>query len=153
MIYTINPDKIQVFRDQADNFVPDPKKDNAGELSEQAEEAILALKDIEKQAQDALAAIKTRIEQQGKERMGDSFKAIAGNKVTVGYQFAGGQSEFEATAELSAINPDFINTSTKIDPTAIRKYRKEYDELPPGIGLAERSKSVVLRFAKEKKDD
>ena len=148
MIFTIDTSKLQTFKDSVDGFIPDPDADNSEELSTQAEEAITTLLSLEVQVKDALKAVKEQMQTQGEERFGDSFRAIKGDKVTIGYQFAGGQSEFEPAGEMDSIKEDFLSTKTSLDTTAIRKYRKEYDELPPGIGLAERKKTIVIRVAR-----
>lgn len=148
-IFTINIDKIKTYADESEALVPSDTPSDG--LAQEAESSLVALLEIETQVKEAIAAVKYKIKADGIKRFGDNFKGIKGSKLTVGYQFVGGQPEFVPEKEIESVREDFLNTSIKLNGDAIRKYRKEHDELPPAIvENTERSKAIVIRKNKVK---
>jgi len=120
-------------------------------LEPEAEETLLRLLDIERQITEAIKAAKVKLEETALS-INPNFKAVVGEKITVGYQYFGGQRYAVDETLIAKIPSGIVKEVVKheVDIDALEDYEKSHGQLPYGIIAKDRKKAISFRLKKEK---
>ena len=137
--FTIDTDTIIKLTQEGKKFLLDPE----------SESAVVQLKAIEVQIENALAEIKAEVGRQGLELSKD-FTGVQSEKLRIGYRYYGSGYKMDPTM-LNTTDEQFYNKSVKYAPNtkAVEAYIKKTSELPAGIlENTDRVKQVSLALKK-----
>jgi len=130
-LVTIDLSTLALIEQDGDKFLIDPK----------AEDALLALLDLEQKVETVKDLIKTKL--------GEAMKAlncqkIEGENVKVSRRFYGERYEIDNRDIAMELGLAKKVETVKPDSKAINEYVKDTGELPEGIKLRERNESVSI---------
>ena len=136
-LVTIDLSALALIEQDGDKFLIDPR----------AEDALLALLDLEQKVETVKELIKTKL--------GDAMRAIncqkiEGENVKVSRRFYGERYEIDNRDISLELGMAKKTESVKPDGKAIDEYVKDTGELPEGIKLKERNESVSISEVKGK---
>ena len=109
---------------------------------------------VRKAFDDAYDKIKDHLTQVGVGELGQQFSGITGNYIKGSYTERGGSKyELDPAIEETEVDPNLYEkvTTYKVKATEVDAYVKKNRELPPGIQLKRRNKSLAISPTKESK--
>lgn len=122
-------------------------------FSQEAEEALVKLLEIQKQVEEAVKSAKEILEAKGLE-MNPNFKSISGDKVRVGYRYFGSQYAVDES-RVNEIPTELYKTKTSysVETKALENYLKQHEGLPLGIVEKDRKKTITISIIGESDGD
>jgi hypothetical protein len=140
MILTIDTDEIANLVEKAQDIY----------FSESGEQHLLKLLDIQDMVEEAVKSAKSNLENAGLQ-INPNFKSIAGSRVKVSYRFFGDKYKIY---DESMLDKSMVTSKVKyaIDSDKVEKYEEEKGQLPMGITLSDRAKTISFRRLSEKEE-
>lgn len=128
----VDPKNLITLQDDAKKLVVKPE----------AEDALLKLMEIRDNIDEAIDMVKDEIAQQGNKIM-PGFSGVESEKLRVLYRAYGSKYSFVKGIKCPE---EFVKTSERssVDSKAVDEYLREHGELPEGVQVADRSKSLSI---------
>lgn len=136
-LVTIDLSTLALIEQDGDKFLIDPK----------AEDALLALLDLEQKVENVKDLIKTKL---GEAMRALNCQKIEGENVKVSRRFYGERYEIDNRDISLELGMAKKVETVKPDSKAIDEYVKDTGDLPEGIKLKERNESVTISEVKAK---